>query len=231
VTSSAGETGTRRLSGGERREAILAAALEVFAASGYHGSSIDDIARRAGVSKALIYEHFPSKKELHVSLLDTHVGVLFERLAASAATGEPGDVRLRAGVDAFLEFVEERREAWRMLFRDAADPDVAETLDRVQAQATAAIAGLIATEPVDAEAGPPRDPERVIEMLAQLLSGAVQALANWWNTHQDVPREELVETVMDFAWLGFERLRAGERWQGRRLRPATTPPGAAARAR
>ena len=71
----------RRLSADERRLAILDAAQDVFAVSGYHGSSIDEIAQAAGISKALIYEHFPSKKDLHVSLLDKHVQELFERLA------------------------------------------------------------------------------------------------------------------------------------------------------
>src|SRR5919204_468999 len=76
---------------------------------GYHGSSIDEIAQAAEVSKALIYEHFPSKRDLHLSLLETNIQEIFERLAESAATSDPGEVRLRAGVDAFLEFVELRQ--------------------------------------------------------------------------------------------------------------------------
>jgi hypothetical protein len=48
-------------------------------------------------------------------------------------------------------------------------------------------------------------------MLAQLLSGTVQALANWWHAHPDAPREQLVAVIMDYAWLGLERLRSGER--------------------
>src|SRR3954469_12590644 len=92
----------KRLSAEDRRQAILDAALEVFGAHGYHGASIDEIAQTAGISKALIYEHFPSKKDLHVSLLERHVQDIFGRLARSADTSEPGEVRLRKGVDAFL---------------------------------------------------------------------------------------------------------------------------------
>src|SRR5213078_4359792 len=87
--------------------------------------------------KALIYEHFPSKRELHVSLLEAEVGEIFSRLVESAATGEPGEIRLRHGVDAF-----------RMLFRDAVEPEVAEVVGRIQMQATTAIAELIAREPL-----------------------------------------------------------------------------------
>src|SRR5436853_1107858 len=168
--STARERGPRkRLTAEERREAILHAALEVFARRGYNGSSIDEIAHAAGISKALIYEHFPSKRELHASLLETEVQEIFSRLVESAATGEPGEIRLRHGVDAFLRWVEERGDAFRMLFRDAVEPEVAEVVGRIQMQATTAIAELIAREPL----GPRTDDaarERTIEMLAQLLS-------------------------------------------------------------
>lgn len=207
----------RRLSADERREAILDAALGQFAERGYHASSIDDIAHAAGVSKALIYEHFASKEELHLNLLERNAQELLERLGASVPPTEPGETRLRAGLDAFFAFVDERRGAWRMLFREASDPQVSAALERVVEEVTSVVAALIAEEPA-AEAGEFDEAERrqAIHMLAQMLVGGAQSLANWWSDHQDVPRERLVEIAMDFAWLGLERLRAGERWLERR---------------
>src|ERR1700704_2996725 len=207
----------RRMPAGERRAAILDAAMRVFADRGYHGSSIDEIAREAGVSKALIYEHFASKQALWASLLDVQAAEIFRRLAAGAATAEPGEVRLRAGVDAFLTFVEERRGAWRMLFREAADPEVVAFLDRVRSQVAGVVAALIAAEPAASPADR-ADRRQEIEMLAEQLVGAVQALANWWADHQEAPRAELVDAIMDFAWIGLERMRPGER------APRATPP-------
>ena len=137
----------RRMPAALRREALLAAAEEVFARSGYHGASLDDIAQAAGVSKALIYEHFTSKRELHASLVTAHVEAIFRRLEANAQTGTTGEERLRGGIDAFLSFVEEHREAWRALFRDAADPEVGDIMQRVQTQGTAVIAALISADP------------------------------------------------------------------------------------
>ena len=196
----------RRLSAAERRATILDAALEVFSRGGYHGSSIDEIAQAAGISKALIYEHFGSKKELHGSLLEAHVGELFERLASSAALGGEPEARLRRGLDVFFTYVEEHRQAWRMLFRDAVDPDVADQLERVQAQATGLIVALMETDP---ELPAPRDPAEELEvvMLAQQLSGAMQSLANWWFDHQEVARDAVLAAATDFAWLGLERVR------------------------
>jgi AcrR family transcriptional regulator len=200
----------RRLSAPERREAILAAAVDVFSRSGFQGASIDAIARRAGISKALIYEHFPSKQDLRAAVLEDHVAELFRRLAESAATDEPGEVRLRAGVEAFLAFVEERRAGWRMIFRDAADPAVARVVAGLQEQVTLAVAALIAADPAAAASSEP-DREVRIEMLATLLTGAVQSLALWWDDHAELPRERIADAVMEFAWLGLDRVRAGER--------------------
>jgi AcrR family transcriptional regulator len=209
-------TTRKRLTAVERRAGILDAALEVFAERGFHASSIDDIARAAGVSKALIYEHFQSKEQLHLELLQTNVEALFERLSSSVPAEDPGEARLRAGLDAFFAFVEERRGAWRMLFREAADAEVTAALDRVVAQVTAVVAALIAEEPARQPPGQSEaERKAAIAMLAQMLVGAMQSLANWWSDHQQVPRKQLVELAMDFAWVGLERLRAGERWTAR----------------
>ena len=200
-----------RLPAAQRRAAILAAALVVFGERGYHGASIDLIAKQAGISKALIYEHFASKRELHASLLDGHVGELFERLEANAATGATGEVRLRGGVEVFFAYVEERREAFRLLFRDMAEPEVAGAIAGVQAQAAGLIVALMQGDPgAGADRVPGATPEergRAVELLAIQLSGAMQGLANWWSAHPEVPRTELVDRAVDFAWTGLRQLR------------------------
>jgi hypothetical protein len=112
-----------------------------------------------------------------------------------------------------------------MVFRDAADPEVADVVRRVQSQATAAVAALMATEPM-APAASAAARERGIRMLAQQLTGAMQALALWWDENPDVPRKTVVDTAMDFCWLGLERLRDGEHH-----RPAATAKRARAKPR
>jgi AcrR family transcriptional regulator len=205
----------KRLTGEERRVAILDSALTVFARRGYHASSIDDIAREAGVSKALIYEHFTSKQDLYAELLEQHAGQLFSALAeAISEAGRDASARLVVGLDAFYGFVEEHTVAWRMLFREAIDPETVVVLDRITAEVTAFVAGLIREDP-GSRRGPEDETVRQhgVQVTAQLLVEAVQSLANWWAYHQDLPRERIVEMTMDFAWLGLQRLSAGERWQ------------------
>jgi AcrR family transcriptional regulator len=202
----------KRLSAEDRRSAILDSALEVFSRRGYNGASIDEIAQAAGISKALIYEHFPSKKDLHVSLLERHTQDIFVALARTADTDEPGEVRLRKGVDAFLLWVEDNPAAFRLLFRDTFEAEVADVLNRLQNQATGAIAALLAAEPAAVpRSARPADFALGLEAMAQQLSGGVQSLAIWWHQHPEVKREWLVDRVMEYAWIGLERVRAGER--------------------
>jgi AcrR family transcriptional regulator len=203
----------RRLTAEERRAGILNAALAVFSARGYHASSIDDIAREAGISKALIYEHFDSKHGLYGDLLEQNANELFERLASSLAgvEVESGAARLAAGLDAFFAFVEERRDAWRILFRDVSDPETSAALDRIVEQVTVVVAALIAQDP-GARSQDKDESEPAIRVLAQMLVGAVQSVANWWAEHPEVAREQALEMVMDFAWVGLDRLSAGDRW-------------------
>jgi AcrR family transcriptional regulator len=201
------------MSAADRREAILAAAREAFADSGYHETSLDAVAERAGVSKALLYEHFSSKRELYVAMLEMHVHELVERISGAVAGAEPGEPRMRAGLEAFFGFVEERRGAWRIMFRNSDDPDVSIRLDRLRDEVAAAIVQLMSEEAAAKGLDFPKMPQ-MVEMIAQQLVGAMQSLADWWDLHRDVPRDDVLQVAMDFAWMGQERLSRGERWAG-----------------
>jgi AcrR family transcriptional regulator len=203
----------RRLTAEERRTGILDSALAVFSESGYHSTSIDDIAREAGVSKALIYDHFTSKQELYADLIARNARELTQRIGAAlvGVEVESGSSRLAIGLDAFFAFVEERRDAWRMLFRDVADPETATVVNRMLEQVTAEVTVLISQDP-GARALDSAEDRRALRLLAEMLVGGTQSMANWWTSNPEAPREQMVAIAMDFAWLGLERLSRGERW-------------------
>ena len=201
-----------RMAAADRRELILEASRECFAEGGYHQTSLGDIAERAGVSKALLYEHFASKRELHAAMLEAHVHELIERINEALVDADPGEGRLRAGLEAFFTFIEERRGASAILLRNTGDPDVAEWLSRLREAIGVQVVALMTEE---AEQLIREDPELrgAIEMIAQQQIGAIQSLADWWGEHREVPKEAVIQTAMDFAWLGMERVSSGERWQ------------------
>ena len=197
----------------DRRAAILDAARSAFADAGYHETSLDAVAARAGVSKGLLYEHFSSKRELYLAMLEMHVHELVERISGAVARAEPGEARMRAGLEAFFGFVEERRGAWRIMFRNASDPDVAVRLDRLRDEVAAAIVQLMSEEAERKGLDFPNLPQ-LVEMIAQQMVGAMQSLADWWDLHRQMPKQEVIQAAMDFAWIGQERISQGQRWTG-----------------
>ena len=174
------------MSAENRRALILESAREAFAEGGYHSTSLDTIAERAGVSKALLYEHFDSKRELHAAMLELHVNELLERIGAALVDAEPGEARMRAGLEAFFSFLEERHGAAAIMLRNTGDPDVLEWLDRLRDGVGAAIVTLMTEEVEEVLANDP-DRRGTIEMVAQQQIGAIQSLADWWSEHREVP--------------------------------------------
>src|SRR6266511_5200810 len=123
-----------RLPRSARRKQLLAAAQEVFVAQGYHAAAMDEIAERAGVSKPVLYQHFPGKLELYLALLDTHCDALVERIrVAMAATNDNKD-RVRRAAEAYFDFVDHESEAFRLVFESDLrnDPAVRDRVDRVE---------------------------------------------------------------------------------------------------
>ncbi|HEY2479656.1 MAG TPA: TetR/AcrR family transcriptional regulator [Solirubrobacterales bacterium] len=206
-------TSQKRLSAERRRELILDGAVPVFGERGYEGASMTAIAEAAGITPAVIYDHFSSKAELQIELLERQTAQLLEFVgAALAAAPEDLEARLRAGADAYFRFVEEHRSAWRMLFRDPpTDPGVAAAYRRLQGEATSAIAAFI-----EANAGEALerqdDPRQAAEMFAELLKQAQNGLAFWWYDHPEVSRAEVVDRLLEFCWTGLRAV-AGERGQ------------------
>jgi len=202
----------RRLSAGERREQILRAAMAVFAERGYQEASMVEIARAAGITPAVIYDHFASKAELQITLLERQTEELLNFVGTAVAEDfEDTAQRIRVGVDAFFTFVEENPYAWRMLFRDPpTDPAILSTYRRIHQQATAGIALFLRAGAPPALLGEPQA-DRDLEMFAEMLKMAQNGLAVWWYDHREVPRSELVDRVLEFCWIGMERFAAGER--------------------
>jgi len=199
----------RRMSAGDRRALILDAAREAFAEGGYHSTALEDVAERAGVSKALLYEHFDSKRDLHAAMLEAHVQDLLARIGAALVDAEPGEQRLRAGLEAFFSYLEESRGAAAILLRNSGDPDVLDWLNRFRHGVAAAITTLMSEE-VREVFGDQAELRRTVEMVAQQLIGAIQGLTDWWSEHREVPKEVVIATAMDFAWVGLDRLSRGE---------------------
>lgn len=189
-----------RLPRSERRRQLLDAAQEVFVARGYHATAMDDIAERAGVSKPVLYQHFPGKLELYLALLDTHGAALVETVRTAMRSTPDNKTRVHRAMQAYFDFVDARGEAFRLVFESDLrnDPAVAERVDRVERDCGQAIA-----ETIMGDTGVGR--ERA-DLLAIGLTGAAEMAARrWLASKRAVPKAEAVDLLMTLAWRGISR--------------------------
>jgi AcrR family transcriptional regulator len=198
-----------RMPAAERREVIIGVATELFAQRGYDGASIDEIARRAGVSAPVVYDHFASKQELYERLLertrDDLLGVWREHLSSE----EPAEVRIPRAIAAWAAYVETHRGAARMYFRDPTGvPAVQEFHAAIHAQGRAALGAILGSEQGAANVAGGADAE-ALEMAAEVMRAGLAGLALWWSEHPHIPREQIVTTAVNVLWVGFERVRFG----------------------
>jgi AcrR family transcriptional regulator len=199
----------RRLRAEERRESILDAANIVFGQRGYDTVRIDDVASAAGISKALIYEHFRSKQELYGELMNRAALEMLERIVAAASSPDAsGPSRLERGAAAGFAFVAEKPEAFQMFVRDVTDPEVAEQQAELRRSAVAAMVAVMEMEPPETQAGLER---RNLEQIAEMMVGGFYALGDWWLRNRDADVSELISIMLSFMWLGLGRMQLGER--------------------
>lgn len=192
----------RRLGQGERRRLIVEAATREFAEHGYDGASLRAIASRAGVTTPVLYDHFESKRALHLALLEQHAADL------RAHQGRERDVPVGAPLARqlfadFFAWVRANPYAWRMLFHDApSDREVASTLEEARRRATDQIAAFVAMAPqLRTPAGMDR---RDVERLAgEAVYGVLNGLVAWWWDNPAVEPSALAAVAHDFAWNGL----------------------------
>jgi AcrR family transcriptional regulator len=191
-----------RLTAPERRRRILDAAAQAFAARGYDGASVGEIAAAAGITKPVLYDHFPSKQRLFVDVIERARDELVGRGTVAMASDAPFEERIRAAVAEFFSFVEEHPEAARVLLTPPrGDPEVEADSRRVQREATAALTDLLAAEP-RLLAGS-RDRRRRLELCTDFIKSGMHGLAEWWAEHPATPRAALVDAVVEVAWNGL----------------------------
>ncbi|MGH3648527.1 MAG: TetR/AcrR family transcriptional regulator [Micromonosporaceae bacterium] len=187
-----------RLPRSARRKQLLAAAQQVFVARGYHATAMDEIAEQAGVSKPVLYQHFPGKLELYLALLDTHVDALIGRIRDAMASTTDNKVRVHATIRAYFEFVGDGGGAFRLVFESDLRNDAAvrERIERVERACIDAV-----TETIMKDTGVSR--ERAA-LLAVGLTGAAEVTSRYWLTAgSTVPVDEAVELMTALAWRGI----------------------------
>jgi AcrR family transcriptional regulator len=197
TTSDARPRGTR-LPRHERRRQLLDAALEVFVSQGYHAAAMDDIAERAGVSKPVLYQHFPGKLDLYLALLDQSVDELVATVRDALESTTDNKQRVAATFTAYFEYVAGEGQAFRLVFESDLSNEAAvrERLERGQQECAQMISQM-----VEQDAGLDDDEAH---LLSVAMVGLAQVTARYWLTTRDhIPRETAEQLVARLAWRGI----------------------------
>ncbi|MFM8305434.1 MAG: TetR/AcrR family transcriptional regulator [Actinomycetota bacterium] len=193
---------TLRLPADQRRRQLLDIACRVFADRGFHASSMDDIARAAGVTKPVLYQHFTSKRAMFLEVLHDVGGQLLARLGTATAEATTGRARVQAGFAAYFRFVTENEAAFRVLFGAAArnDAEAAVVVDSILDDVSDVISLLIEIEGS-------AEHRRV---LAHAVVGIAEATSRDALTADGAALEpdRLAAWVSELAWFGLRGVRA-----------------------
>ena len=187
-----------RLPRDERRAQLLAAALEVFTAAGYHSAAMDEIADRAGVSKPVLYQHFPSKLDLYLAVLDTHIDSLVFAIQRAIQSTPDNAKRVQATISAYFDFIEAEGEAFRLLFESDmnVEPAVRERLNRMTYDCAAAVSAVISLDT--------GLPQEAAMLLGVGLIGSAQVTArHWLERDSKLSREQAQALVTNIIWRGI----------------------------
>jgi AcrR family transcriptional regulator len=181
-----------------RRRQLLTAAQEVFVENGYHAAAMDEIAERAGVSKPVLYQHFPGKLELYLALLDLHVDDMANRCREALASTTDNKQRVQAAIGAFFDFVSSQGEAFRLVFesdlRNVAP--VRQRMERSLRESAEMISQVI-----QEDTGCSSDEAH---LLGVGLVGMAEVSARYWlASHGSIPKDVATQLMARLAWRGI----------------------------
>lgn len=181
-----------------RRALLLDAALEAFVSNGYHSAAMDDIAVRAGVSKPVLYQHFPGKLDLYLAVLETSSESLIRKVQAALASTHDNKARVYATIEAYFAFVADEAAAYRLLFESdlTNEPEVVARVSRTDEKCAELVSEVIAEDTGLSD-------EDAL-LLASGLTGMAQTAARrWLREGGSSSKEEAARKVSALAWRGI----------------------------
>ena len=188
------------MSGPERREQLIGVARDLFAEQGYEGTSVEEIAEHAGVTKPVVYEHFGDKEGIYTVIADREVRMLVDKIKEALTPGDPQRTIVRA-VDAFLEYVEHESAGFGILIRDRPAGTGGGRLPNVLDEVAEAVEALLLREL--RVRGYNR---KMAPILARCLVGMIAMPGQWWREARGPGRKYVARQIVNLAWNGLENL-------------------------
>ncbi|MEX2561882.1 MAG: TetR/AcrR family transcriptional regulator [Nitriliruptoraceae bacterium] len=212
-----------RMTAQQRREQLVGVGCALFAEKGYSAASIEEIAERAEVSKPVVYQHFGGKEGLYAVVVDREVRHLTASIRRAFDAGHPRLIA-EGAADAFLSYIEEHEEGFRVLVRDAPIGMTGGSFASVIADVASRAEELLVDEFPDRGFN-----EDTAPMYALMLVGAVALIGEWWLDHRTMPRDAVAAHVVNLLWNGLRALEPVAGGDGNRHRRPSASRDAASR--
>ena len=191
-----------RMTGVQRRLQLLEISRSLFSLRGVDGTTIEEIATAAGVSKPVVYEHFGSKEALYMEVVTNEYRELLARISESLSGDDSSRVLLEKAALALLTYIEDSTEGFRILVRDAPPSQPEGTYSTLLTKVTEQVEHILADEfeqrGFSAEDG---------AIYAQMLVGMVAMTAQWWLDARNPDKRTVAAHVVNLAWYGLTGLR------------------------
>ena len=179
-----------------RERQLLELAEALFAERGYGGASMDELARRAGVTKPVVYELFGSKDGLFEACVDRSIERLAADISAAVHAEDEPEARLRAGGLAFIRFAAGNRVAWDLMSMGGSFEQKARAVRSSQAELIRELMAEMARDDVD---------QRELEVAAHAVNAAYEGVAHWMWAHPDVDIERIADWIAELLIPGLRR--------------------------
>jgi AcrR family transcriptional regulator len=196
------------MTGSERRQQLVEIAKSLFAERGYDGTSIEEVAQRANVSKPVVYEHFGGKEGLYAVVVDREMSALLDGITSSL-TNNRSRVRVERVALALLTYVEEHTDGFRILIRDSPAAITSGTYATLLNDAVNQVSSILA----DDFSRRGLDPE-LAPLYAQALVGSVSMTAQWWLDVRQPRKEVVAAHVVNLMWNGLTHLESDPHLEG-----------------
>jgi AcrR family transcriptional regulator len=189
-----------RMTAAERREQLILISRGLFAERGFDGTSIEEVASRAEVSKPVVYEHFGGKEGLYAVVVDREVRSLLDMMTRALTAGHPR-VLLEQAAFALLDYIEQNPDGFRILVRDSpigsASGSFVSIIGDIASRVEYILAAEFKSRGFDAKAAP---------MYAQMLVGMVGTTGQWWLDERKPSKEQVAAHLVNLAWHGLANL-------------------------
>ncbi len=189
------------MTGRERREQLIGIGRSLFAEKGFEGTTVEEVAARAGVSKPVVYEHFGGKEGLYAVVVDREIERLLGTLTAALTSSGSSHALLEAAALALLDYIEGSSDGFRILVRDSptgqSTGSFASLISDVASQVEHIMVAQFKARRLDPKAAP---------MYAQMLVGMVALTGQWWLENPKMKKTDVAAHLVNLAWNGLTGL-------------------------